>query len=379
MNAWLFQDHRRKQQLGADACPWSVGWIDPDGKRKSKKIGSKSMAEKFARKIEGQLASGTYQNDNRKKWADFRAEYDKKILPRLATKTQEAVKTTLAHFERICKPVIVARVTSAMIDDFITTRQGEPGRKPKSTVSPATVNHDLRHLKAALRVAQRWGYLPKVPEFSKVKEEQRIGRVMTTDHLKAIFDACHVATMPAGLHCPPADWWQALLVFAITTGWRIDEIRSLRRDDLDLKTGQILTRAADNKGGRDDTDFLPPAVVDAIKGIVGFTPFVFDWPHDDRTLWIEFQRIQKAAGIKLACPDIDRHECTEACHYYGFHALRRGYATLNVERMSAPELQKKMRHKSFTTTLRYIGLADKMKAAADKVYVPEFLTTTAAG
>jgi hypothetical protein len=43
MNAWLFQDHRQKQKLG-DKCPWSVGWVDPDGKRKSKKIGSKSMA-----------------------------------------------------------------------------------------------------------------------------------------------------------------------------------------------------------------------------------------------------------------------------------------------------------------------------------------------
>ncbi len=41
--------------------------------------------------------------------------------------------------------------------------------------------------------------------------------------------------------------------------------------------------------------------------------------------------------------------------------------------MSASVLQKKMRHRSFKTTQRYIELAEKMQTAAEVVYVPEFL------
>ena len=50
MKAWLFQDSRQKQKLG-DNCPWSVGWFE-DGRKRGRKIGCRSMAEKSARKIE---------------------------------------------------------------------------------------------------------------------------------------------------------------------------------------------------------------------------------------------------------------------------------------------------------------------------------------
>ncbi len=43
-----------------------------------------------------------------------------------------------------------------------------------------------------------------------------------------------------------------------------------------------------------------------------------------------------------------------------------------------PPSKKKMRHKSFSTTLRYIGLADKMKVATEAVHVPTFLQKKAA-
>lgn len=110
-----------------------------------------------------------------------------------------------------------------------------------------------------------------------------------------------------------------------------------------------------------------------LQQIASDSPLVFYWPHNRRTLDTEFHRIQKTAGIYLPCPKSDEHECTDACHRYGFHALRRAYATLNVNNMAAPMLQKKMRHKSFQTTLRYINLADKMKKTTEQVYVPEFL------
>jgi hypothetical protein len=62
MRAWVFQDFRQKKKLGEKA-PWSAGWVDPEGKRRSKRIGSKSMAEKYARKKEGELAAGLCQSE----------------------------------------------------------------------------------------------------------------------------------------------------------------------------------------------------------------------------------------------------------------------------------------------------------------------------
>ena len=302
MKAWLYQDHRQKQKLG-DKCPWAVGWLDPEGKRRSKSIGSHSAAVKYARKVEGELASGTYKSPSRKQWSDFRREFDEKILPRQAPKTQRVTTAGMEHFERLMKPGKVASITTATIDAYVSKRKTERGKKLESLGSPATINRELRHLKAALRIAHDWGYLPVVPKFRKVREEQRIGRVITPEHFDAIFRACDHATLPVLPNRTAGDFWRALLVFAITTGWRIEEILSLRRDDLDLTTGAILTRAADNKGSRDDMDHLPLEVLEIVKAGIGFESRAFPWVKDERKLWHTFHAIQEAAGIELTCPD----------------------------------------------------------------------------
>jgi len=123
MKAWVFQDSRQKAKLGEDKCPWSVGWYDLDGKKRSKRIGRGSLAEKYARKIEGQLAAGTYKSEARKSWGDFRREYEAKIIPRLAAKTQSLMVGTLNHFERIARPGKVATIKTQTIDDYVSQRK----------------------------------------------------------------------------------------------------------------------------------------------------------------------------------------------------------------------------------------------------------------
>jgi integrase len=118
------------------------------------------------------------------------------------------------------------------------------------------------------------------------------------------------------------------------TGWRISDMLGLRRDDLDLEAGTAITRAEDNKGKRDERVRLHPVVVEHLKKVKGFDPRVFPWNHDRRTLQEHFVEIQEKAGIKLDCPST-KHEHTPYCHVYGFHDLRRAFATMNAPKLSA--------------------------------------------
>src|SRR5262249_28220563 len=113
-----------------------------------------------------------------------------------------------------------------------------------------------------------------------------------------------------------------------------------------------------------------------------FDPLVFPWPHNKTTLYKQFAEIQGAAkvknakgeevtGIRLPCPR--QHEHTPFCHVYGFHDFRRAFATMNADKLTPDALQALMRHKSYSTTQRYIAIARQMDAAVASLHVPEVL------
>ncbi len=372
MKAWLFQDTKQKAKLGEEKCPWSVGWFE-DGRKRSKRIGCRSMAEKYARKLENQAEAGVLQGNAKKRWVTFRQEWESQIGSGMEPQSKRCTLDALDHFERIVKPGHVQKVRSQTIDEYVSKRRLEKGKKAESKVSPATINKELRHLRAVLRVAHEWGYLPKLPRVRMVKEPQKLVRYVTPDHFAAIYAACDAAKRPASDVYAAADWWRAFLVYLYMTGWRVNEPLALHWDDVSLDKATAITWHEDNKGKRDEVVPLHPVVVEHLRKLVDFGPMVFPWPHHERTLYVEFARIQKAAKIDLLCRE--KHEHTDACHFYGFHDLRRGFATQNALRLTENALQALMRHKSYLTTKRYINMARQLDGAVEKLHVPECLKT----
>jgi integrase len=373
--AWVYQKPDDVRDRGEANAPWLVGWLEPDGRRRSKTCGpgqaGKRTADKLAAKITAELMTGTYQMKTRILWDDFVKEYTARVLNGLDPESKRLSLDALGQFKRHVKPLRVFSIDTGHIDDFISRRHLDPGKKKGSTVSPATVNKDLSRLRAALNVAVEWGYLKTLPRFRLERVPKKLVRYVTPEHFAALYKVAELAKLPRGLPYPAADWWRGLLVMAYMTGWRISDLMALRREDLDLTGGYAVTCYQDNKADRDDRVKLHEVVIDHLKRLASFEPLVFPWPHDPRTIYYEFERLQGEAGIKLLCRE--RHEHTEACHFYGFHDLRRAFATLNATRLTPDALQALMRHKSYQTTQVYINMARQIDDAVNVLHVPDVL------
>jgi integrase len=377
-SAWVYQDDHQVKKHGPERASWYVGWIDPEGKRRCKSCcpgeAGRRNAEKLRRKVEAQLLTGTYQDESRVAWSDFRKEWETKMGAGMGASTRRLYLEAMDNFERLARPVKTYFITARHIDHYVAQRRQERGTRPGSLVSVATVNKELRHLRAALRVAKDWGYLPDVPRFRMLREPGKLPTYVTGDHFAAIYAACDSARMPEDLpNVGPADWWRALLVMGYMTGWRVGDMLGLRREDLDLEAGTAVTRFEDNKGKRDALVKLHPVVVEHLRKLPGFGPCVFPWNHNKRTLWSEFARVQEAAGVHLPCKRRGTHEHGRHCHLYGFHDLRRAFATMNADKLTPDALQALMRHRSYQTTQRYINMARQMDAAVASLHVPEVL------
>jgi len=71
----------------------------------------------------------------------------------------------------------------------------------------------------------------------------------------------------------------------------------------------------------------------------------------------------------MPCPE--KHEHTDASHRYGFHDFRRAFATMNADRLTGDALQALIRHKSYSTTQRYINMARQLDQSVKVLHVPD--------
>src|SRR5262249_36980539 len=138
--AWIFQERKQVEKQGADNASWRVGWLDPDGRRKSQGCGpgkrGQKAAAKLKEKIEAELLEGTYKRQGDKRtWQDFREDYERRILLGMLPQSARCVRDALNQFERIIKPKYMKSVKTQLIDDFIARRKGDRGKHPGELIS----------------------------------------------------------------------------------------------------------------------------------------------------------------------------------------------------------------------------------------------------
>ncbi len=230
------------------------------------------------------------------------------------------------------------QVTTEMVDKYKLELQ-EHGK------SPSSVNHLIKRVKNALKVAVKWGYIKKnVAEMvDLVKDHARRERFLTRKEyeLLLIFAPEHI---------------RPLIVIATNTGMRQGEILNLTQEDIDPERGFI--RVMESKNG--ETRYVPmnqdvkETLQELLKHRKMGNPYLF---HRGNTrlgsFRKSFSKAVEGAGIKN----------------FRFHDLRHTCASwLAQEGVQLLTIKAVLGHKTLSMVNRYAHLThDEMKKAVEKI------------
>ncbi|MFN0197549.1 MAG: tyrosine-type recombinase/integrase [Planctomycetaceae bacterium] len=276
-------------ELSADGRNWKEKW-----KSTGKTV--KKEAEQLRRILERELDDGP-QSHSDLTWGDFADEFIEKHVSRKPRTTQVSYQQCLNAFTEIGRPKFLATVSHALLEDFATKRL-------KLGAAAATVNRDLRHVRAALRWAKRRGMVSDVPEFKGVfiREDRKKPTVIPEEHFQAMIRA--LKDPKTNLSRRPADWWRIFLYVAYYLGLRRGEIFGLQWDHVFLETNEVRIVAPSSKARKERVLPLAPEIGQMLRVWKESNPSTFrhsevlSWPFDNyRSLYDDWHAIQTAAGI----------------------------------------------------------------------------------
>lgn len=375
----VYQKVEHIEKHGTRDAPWYVGWREPGGRRgrqRKKSFGpgaeAKRIATRFAKKLEAQLLLGQYESegDGPLSWQAFREKFDRLVRNTQGVQNADIYGRALKQFTRVMKPNDMGDINLTIVQRFVAARRQESGssrsqrldRDGNPLISDGTIKKELTALRAVFRQAVEWGDIPAMPVIKMPRVAERIVTFVRPEEFAAMYREADQLTRPQIGNAAPGDWWRAILTTVYLTGWRIGQVLAIEWSQVDLEEKRIVAPGSQTKGRR--TVWLPlmDVIAEHLAKIRSFEKKVFPWPLSSKRLLDYLHRLQTLAKLE----PVD-------CQHYGWHDLRRGFATENAEQIDLLTLQKLMAHKSLETTRRYVNLAKSVNAAAAAIKVPDIL------
>jgi len=211
---WLY---KRKNIKG-----YWVGWYE-SGKRKSKALPSKELAEHYKQIKYSQLNSDVFTGTISVGWEQMIAEYvEAKKIQGVTEGTLYEHALSLRNFERIVGKCSSKQFTQNVIDDFILKRSPE--------VKRPTLNKDLRNLKTFVNWCRKNRYLNGQLEIKELKVDEKPVKSLNDTQVRSLLQAAQL--YPS---------MKIRILLALGTGLRRGDIESLKISDIDFENNCITT------------------------------------------------------------------------------------------------------------------------------------------
>lgn len=300
-------------------------------------------AEEYARKVEAQIAAGTYTGSANKADGDTLAE----LAPRwLAARRSAWTPSTFTSYESKWRNHIAPRLGKCRVQT-IRERDGVAliTELEAAGLKAGTIRPTVSALKSLLEYARSCGLIREVPRIKTPPQSAPRERYLTPDEARTLIETLY----------PPQ--WGAMARWCLATGCRLGEALALRWEDISAdRTTVVIRRQIIHVTQQEG----PPK---------SKRPRVLPL-GDDARLALEDQESERL-GPYVWHPDDSPehyHTYTAQCameaareqlglHDVSWHTLRHTYASwLAQADVSIQKIRDLLGHGSITTTMRYAHL-----------------------
>jgi integrase len=323
-------------------------------------------AKMWAQQVESAIRKGEFQNvvkeAKKHTLGDVIGRYREEVLPNKSLTTQRTESTYLKYWEKAFGEYALTYIDIQAVSKELSILKSSGDQRYKDGASPSveaikslkTIKHYRDHLELLFTHARQWGWIGSNP----LSQLQRITKI-NNSRVRYLDDAERERLLKACLASPNRQLYP-VVIFALSTGARLNEILKLTLDDVNLKTGQAILR--ETKNGETRTAPIVRHLKDVLSQHISWIEEYYAKRAPDMKRKFLFPRSDCLAPIDIRNAWENARSQAEIVDFR-FHDLRHSAASyLAMNGATLLEIAAVLGHKTLQMVKRYSHLSENHTA-----------------
>lgn len=251
---------------------------------------------------------------------------------------QGVYKPSLNNFQSLSGDKAIGSYSPLDIQQFIQLRL--------KTVSPTTVNIELRSIKSFGRWLLSMDMLPEKNAFTRIKQlrlEEKPIRFLTKEEFQRVLEAEH------------SDFWKCFYKVAVLSGIRLSALLALKWQDVDLDNATITLQASTSKTKRTHLLPLNLELIPTFKTLQN-PKHIYVFQKPSAVVPVSYDKCYVSRRFHQTCKNVGLD--------FGFHCLRKSFACWALESTdNIFAVSKLLTHSSVVTTEKFYARFNQKQLA----------------